>query len=87
MYTHTNTFPTQSQIVSGEVTLKVQKRLEGCCRQKTSQFSIVNTPGEMFVLSLFVMDLFKNPNSGRVDLLGSVQQHPSNEKQRDQSQR
>lgn len=48
-----NTFPTQFEIVSRDVTLKVQKRLGGCCRLKTSQFSIVNSPGEMFSLSLF----------------------------------
>lgn len=57
---YTNTFPTQFQIVSRDVTLKVQKGLQGCCRQETSQFSIVNTPGEMFPLSLFVWFFLRN---------------------------
>lgn len=53
-YTRTNTLATHSQIVSRDVTPKVQTRLRGCCGQKTSQFSIVNIPGEMLLLSLFV---------------------------------
>lgn len=88
--TQTNTFPTQSQIVSRDVTLKVQKRLEGCCRQKTSQFSIVNTPREMFRSCHSVWFSLRNPHlthSGKVDLLGSVQQHVSQGKEWDQSQR
>lgn len=80
---HTNTFPPQSQIVSGDVTLKVQNRLQGSCSQRTSQFSIVNTPGEMFLLSFSFWYSLGNlhlTHNGKVDLLGSVQRHPSQEK-------